>query len=117
MVNTTPKDYQDAIAVLADHEVVEGDGPSGIALERIEEVCCHDWGWWKTVTMVAEPTLEMAHKLHEEGQIGPEAEERLAQIAKRLQTAPKSRKWKLRARVGERVSWYEEPEDLEHSYG
>lgn len=117
VVNTTPKDYQDAIAVLADHEVVERDGPEGIALERIEEVCCNDWGWWKTVTMVAGPTLEMARKLHEEGKIGPEAGERLALIAEQLETAPKSRKWKLRARVGERVSWYEEPEDLEHSYG
>jgi hypothetical protein len=117
VVNTTPKDYQDAIAVLADHEVVEEDGPNGIALERIEEVCCSDWGWWKTVTMVAGPTLEMARKLHEEGKIGPEAGERLTAIAERLETAPKSRKWKLRARVGERVSWYEEPEGLEHTYG
>jgi hypothetical protein len=117
VVNTTPKDYQDAIAVLADHELVEADGPQGIAMERLEEVCCSDWGWWKTVTMVAGPTLEMARRLNAEGKIGPEAGERLAAIAERLDSAPKSRKWKLRARVGERVSWYEEPEDLEHSYG
>jgi hypothetical protein len=117
VVNTTPKDYQDAIAVLADHEVVESDGPAGIALERIEEVCCNDWGWWKTVTMVAEPTREMADRMAADGQIGPEAGERLRQIVERLGSAPKSRKWKLRARVGERVRWHEEPEDLEHSYG
>jgi len=26
---------------------------------------------------------------------------------------PKSRKWKLRARVGDRVRWYEDPEEVE----
>jgi hypothetical protein len=116
VVNTTPKDYQDAIALLSDHEIVEADGPTGIALERIEEVCCNDWGWWRTVTMVAGPTLEMARKLAAEGQIGPEAGDRLEVVIERLESAPKSRKWKLRARVGERVRWHEEPEGLEHSY-
>jgi hypothetical protein len=28
-----------------------------------------------------------------------------------LHAAPKGTKWKLRARVGERVRWYEEPEE------
>jgi hypothetical protein len=116
VVNTTPKDYQDAIALLSDHEIVEADGPTGISLERIEAVCCNDWGWWRTVTMVARPTLEMARKLAAEGQIGPEAGERLEVVIERLDSAPKSRKWKLRARVGERVRWHEEPEGLEHSY-
>ena len=116
VVNTTPKDYHDAIAVLADHELVESDGPSGIAWKRIEDICCNDWGWWKSVMTVAAPTLEMARKLAAEGQIGPEAGKRLAQIIERLDEAPKSRKWKLRARVGERVRWHEEPEELEHAY-
>jgi hypothetical protein len=117
VVKTTPKDYQDAVAVLTDHEVVEADGPTGISLERIEAVCCGDWGWWRTVTMIARPTLEMAKRLAAEGQIGSVAGDRLETILERLESAPKSRKWKLRARVGERVRWHEEPEDLEHSYG
>jgi hypothetical protein len=40
-------------------------------------------------------------------------------LASRLQTvragvdlATKSRKWKLRARLGDRVRWYEEPEEV-----
>ena len=66
--------------------------------------------------MVAAPTAEMADRMAADGQIGPEAGERLRQIVERLESAPKSRKWKLRARVGERVRWHEEPEDLEHSY-
>jgi hypothetical protein len=117
VIETTPKDYTDAIAVLCDHEVVEPDGAEGISLERIEEVCCSDWGWWRTVTMVGARTLEMAEGLSGEGRIPTEAPARLRQVLERLESAPKTRKWKLRARVGDRVRWHEEPEGLEHTYG
>lgn len=117
VVETTPKDYTDAIAVLCDHEVVEEDGARGISLARIEDVCCSDWGWWRTVTMVSASTLEMAEGMAKDGHITAEAPARLARIVERLETAPKSRKWKLRARVGDRVRWHEEPEGLEHTYG
>jgi hypothetical protein len=117
VVETTPKDYTDAIAVLCDHEVVEEDAATGISLSRIEAVCCSDWGWWRTVTMVSASTLEMAEGMVKDGHVTPAAPARLAQIVERLETAPKSRKWKLRARVGDRVRWHEEPEGLEHTYG
>ena len=32
-------------------------------------------------------------------------------LGRRLDDAPKSRRWKVRARVGERVRWYELPEE------
>ncbi|HEY5334291.1 MAG TPA: hypothetical protein VIJ21_12160 [Solirubrobacterales bacterium] len=117
VVETTPKDYTDAIAVLCDHEIVEEDGPVGISLARIEDVCCSDWGWWRTVTMVGASTLEMAEGLAGEGRIPPVAPTRLRRVLERLESAPKTRKWKLRARVGDRVRWHEEPEGLEHTYG
>jgi hypothetical protein len=117
VVETTPKDYTDAIAVLCDHEVVEEDGATGISLTRIEDVCCSDWGWWRTVTMVGASTLEMADRLAGEERIPGAAPSRLRRVLERLDSAPKSRKWKLRARVGDRVRWHEEPEGLEHTYG
>jgi hypothetical protein len=116
VVDTTPKDFTDAIAVLCDHELVEEDGATGISMTRIEEVCCSDWGWWRTVTMVAAATLEMADTLVGEGRITPEAPSRLRKIVERLEGAPKTRRWKLRARVGDRVRWHEEPEGLEHTH-
>jgi hypothetical protein len=44
----------------------------------------------------------------------------LAQIdalAEAIDAAPKSTKWKLRARVGDRVAWYDEPEEVGHGRG
>jgi hypothetical protein len=63
---------------------------------------------------VAQTTLDVTRQLAAEGLIDPVAQQRLAHIAEAIDAAPKSRKWKLRARVGERVRWYEEPEALEH---
>jgi hypothetical protein len=36
---------------------------------------------------------------------------RIEALAEALNGAQKGRKWKMRARVGERVKWYEEPEE------
>lgn len=113
IVNTTQKDQHDMIALLSDHDVVDG-GSEGIALDRITEVCSGDWGWWRTVTTVAATTLDVARRLADEGVIGRLAHQRLSRVAEAIEAAPKSRKWKLRARVGDRVRWYEEPEALEH---
>ena len=39
--------------------------------------------------------------------------QRVDAVLERIEQAPKSRGWKLRARVGERKRWYELPEDVE----
>jgi hypothetical protein len=117
VVETNEKDLRDALALLADHELGEGDGE--ISLERIGELCDNDWGWWRTATLVAGRVLDAAGRLREDAD--PEAAERLERAAGRtarlishLEHSPKSRRWKVRARVGERKRWYETPEDIEH---
>ncbi len=37
--------------------------------------------------------------------------ERVAELRQALDGAPKGAKWKMRARIGERVKWYEESEE------
>jgi hypothetical protein len=117
VVRTNAKDVQDALALLADHDLTDDD--SGVSVERLVEVCANDWGWWRTVTMVAQRTREGGER-----HLGASDEaasaalrraiDRLDELVARLDAAPKSRKWKLRARVGDRVRWHEEPEDIEH---
>jgi hypothetical protein len=38
--------------------------------------------------------------------------ERATALRERVDAAPKSRRWRLRAMVGERKRWYELPEDI-----
>ena len=79
----------------------------------IAELCAKDWGLWRTAT------LTIAQSRERLGEFGLDADQQ-ALIAKRLEAlaaaidaAPKSRAWRLRSRVGERVRWYEEPEEPE----
>ncbi|MEA2245211.1 MAG: hypothetical protein QOD24_4767, partial [Solirubrobacteraceae bacterium] len=34
-------------------------------------------------------------------------------IAEAMERAPKTRAWKLRAKIGERKRWYEDPEEVD----
>lgn len=116
VVETNEKDLQDALALLVDQPVVESDGPDGISLVRIREVCCSDWGWWRTVSLVGARARQWGQHHVAEDRIPEVALVRLQHILDELETAPKSRRWKMRARVGERVRWHEEPEGLEHNH-
>jgi len=109
VVETNEKDYLDLCAIFADHELTADD--SGINSAYIAELTASDWGLWRTLTMVAERTEQFASEL-----TGFEAAgvvvERLGRLRTELEAAPKSRGWKLRARIGDRKRWYELPEEV-----
>jgi hypothetical protein len=114
VVETNDKDYRDAIAVLADHELTADD--AGININRINELCATDWGWWRTVTMVAERTDKVARELSQgpDGATLAHVPERIRHLLLEIDRADKSRRWKMRARVGERMPWHDTPEDIDH---
>jgi hypothetical protein len=114
VVETNEKDYKDAIAVLADHELTADD--TGISVNRVNELCASDWGWWRTVTMVAERTHKFARELIQrpDGAHLEHVPDRIRHLLAEMERASKSRRWKMRARVGDRVRWHDDPEDIEH---
>jgi hypothetical protein len=115
VVETNEKDYKDAVAVLADHELTAGD--EGISINRLNDLCANDWGWWRTVTMVAERTHKYARELCQEpdGSALEHVPDRIRHMLAELERSSKSRRWKMRARVGDRVRWHDDPEDIDHA--
>jgi hypothetical protein len=115
VVETNEKDYKDAVAVLADHELTAGD--DGISVNRLNDLCANDWGWWRTVTMVAERTHKYARELCQQphGTALEHVPDRIRHMLAELERSSKSRRWKMRARVGERVRWHDDPEDIDHA--
>ena len=115
IVELNEKDLQDALYLLAAFPVREGDEPGTIGLARLAQVLGDDWGWWRTVTGNLEliagldrPTRDRL--LPPDPPYDPLAQARaLREAADRF---PKSLRWKLRAAVGERVRWYELPEEV-----
>jgi len=110
------KDARDITHLLAGVPVGDGGPGPVIATRRFGEVLAADWGWWRTTT----GNLEKLPKLLAENpeMVPPRARfDPLAQAARLLEVArsvPKSMKWKLRANVGDRVRWYELPEEVAH---
>jgi len=117
---TNAKDLGDAACLLADHplapvdRLVAADGPDGspgpIDLVRIATVLGSDWGFSHTV----ERNLRAVTELVADRPI-PDAPLDVGEQVTRLLTAihegPKTIGWRARARVGERVRWYETPEE------
>jgi hypothetical protein len=112
IVRFTRKDILDVCSLLLTHELDKHDNEA-INIARISSLCGADWGLYHTV----ERNLEsLRNGLAETGVSEDERQvirERVGEIAEALAAAHKSPKWKLRARVGERVRWYEDPEEVE----
>ncbi|HET9197869.1 MAG TPA: hypothetical protein VFN92_06410 [Solirubrobacterales bacterium] len=109
VVETNQKDYLDICAIFADHEL--GDGKSGIDTVHIAALAGADWGLWRTMGMVADRSARFARELPG-FDAGQRVAERLEALKSNLDSAPKSRGWKLRARLGDRKRWYELPEEV-----
>ncbi|HKI91936.1 MAG TPA: hypothetical protein VJ986_06520 [Gaiellaceae bacterium] len=102
IVEATPTDLQDVALLAGDHEL--GEGADRLDANAVAETLAGDWGFWRTATA----TLEKARAVAEGA-----AADRLAALAERIEQRPKSARWKMRARVGDRVRWYQEVEEAE----
>lgn len=109
IVETNEKDYLDICAIFADHELTDDD--TGINSTHIANLTSSDWGLWRTLGMVSEGSEEFARGLAGFAAADLVAD-RLSRLRSLLAGSPKSRGWKLRARVGERKRWYELPEEV-----
>ncbi|HEX5990404.1 MAG TPA: hypothetical protein VFY75_09345 [Solirubrobacterales bacterium] len=109
VVETDEKDYLDLCALFADYELSEDE--NGVNCKYIAELSASDWGLWRTIGIVSERTESFASHLPNFEAAGLVIA-RLRDLRVKLDTVPKSRRWKLRSRVGERKRWYELPEEV-----
>jgi hypothetical protein len=109
IVETNEKDYLDLCAIFADHDLSDDD--TGINLPYIAGLAASNWGLWRTMGIVAERTEQFARELSGFA-AGDLVAARVGRLREALEAVPKSRGWKLRARVGERKRWYELPEEV-----
>jgi len=109
VVETNEKDYLDICAIFSDHDLTADDG--GVNSTHIAELTVSDWGLWRTLGIVSERSERFALALPGFS-AGEVVAERLRRLRSVIEEVPKSRGWKLRARVGDRKRWYELPEEV-----
>jgi hypothetical protein len=112
IVQINEKDVIDTIMLLLEHPLGSVDKET-INIKRVAMLCANDWGLWRTTTMnldkvrtlaLGYPQLNEEHKAKMENQV--------KEARDWLDKEPKSTGWKLRARVGDRVKWYKEVDEV-----
>lgn len=107
------KDISDTAMLLWDHEPVPGaDGPQRLNLAQLAHVCGADWGLYTTVTDNLAACSSQLGQLVADKSARATIQARIETIRKGLDAAPKSLAWRMRAKVGRRVRWFELPEEV-----
>jgi len=116
VIELNEKDVIDTYALIYDHDIAERDDLETIDPRPIAKLVGDDWGWYKTLSINVDKVLALADQ-YLQGEQREVCVERLTRLRQLLEDAPKSMKWKMRARVGEKKRWYNLPEDVvTHQY-
>lgn len=106
------KDLSDAAMLLIDHDLANADGQGMLNAAHVAAVCAADWGLYTTMVDNLARLRELLPELLPDEGARATVDARAADLEHRLEAEPKSRAWKLRAKVGRRVRWYETPEEV-----
>jgi len=125
IVELNEKDARDIMQLLTGLPVRAAGGESAVTMtsvtvsldiDRFGQLLAADWGWWRTVTRNLDKLPQLAADKPElvppGGAHDPIAQAQ--QLAEHAHSVPKGMKWKLRSNVGDRVRWYELPEEVGH---
>ena len=113
VVEINEKDIRDLIAILKDHDVVDQIAPGDkevIDAGYASHLCEDDWGLYKTISLTLGKVLSFLPKYELEPEAKQMLESRITKLLHAIEKVPKSFKWKLRDKVGEKKRWYDLPE-------
>jgi hypothetical protein len=106
------KDLVDVTALLLDHPIAPGDDEA-IDPVYISKLAADEWGLYRTLEINIEKLRATLVELEVDRDV---AEQRLNELWSAIEARPKPLKWKVRARVGDRLPWYELPEEVRSPY-
>jgi hypothetical protein len=112
IVKINMKDIKDSIIMLREHEVGHTEKEC-INLDYLSKILSDDWGYYYTVT--TNLSKIKYHMSEVEGLTEIDKKDvnaKVDTIIRALKDAPKSMKWKMRERVGTKVKWYNEVEEV-----
>lgn len=112
IIEVNEKDIRDTVLLFHGHPIADNDD-GAVNGARIAALCASDWGLWRTITA----NLERCRVHVGDYELPAEDRARITQrfddLLARIEAEPKSRGWRLRAKVGERKRWYDLPEEVE----
>jgi hypothetical protein len=98
--------------LLLEHPLGETDKET-INIKLAAELCAKEWGLWRTTTMNLDKVKQLAHhypQLDESQKT--HVTQQVDTILARLNGEPKPLAWRIRDRVGDRVKWYKDVDEV-----
>ena len=101
--------------LFADDELVERHVGTGeyrgmeflhVNARRVAELCAGEWGLWRTTSMNLEKVRDYLPHFDLTDEDRSIVAQRVEELLKAMNDRPKGTKWRLRARVGDKVKWY-----------
>ncbi|MDQ3947142.1 MAG: hypothetical protein M3357_18680 [Actinomycetota bacterium] len=111
IVEINEKDVIDTIMLLLEHPLADHDREA-INIGYVAHLCARDWGLWRTLTMNLGKVRQLAEGYELEDGEKATVGARVGEGLQRIEREPKSRKWKLRAVIGDRKKWYRDVGEL-----
>lgn len=100
IVELTLNDLADIAAILTTHDLGrDPDDPEVIDLDYVVGLLSDDWGFWRTATANLESFALGA---------APEAADAARRLREAIEHSPKSLKWRMRSKLGDRVQWWQD---------
>ena len=109
IIAVNEKDLKDAVCLFMDYDVGASDREM-INGAYIANLCASDWGVYKTFTMNLDKLQAKLGDLSLEDDVKDSVSSRVNKLRTMIEDKPKDFRWKMRARIGEKVKWYELPE-------
>ena len=106
------KDLVDLTALLLDHPVA-ANSDEAIDAGYIARLLSEEWGLYRTLQVNIEKLNSTLNELDVDREL---IRSRLAEIWKAVDAQPKPLAWRLRAQLGDRMRWYELPEEARSPY-
>lgn len=112
IVNTNEKDVVDSAILMIEHEVGFSDKQS-INVDYIMSIMSRDWGFYYTFTR---NLMRLSDTVNISPDFSPDQKEtvtrRVNSILRGVEAAPKTLRWKMRAKVGTKQQWYNDVSEI-----
>jgi hypothetical protein len=105
------RDVRDVVTLLKDVPLTDGHVAGAIDLHYAAALCARDWGLWYDVTVNLRRCRDELDGFGLAATDRDRVEEAMTRLEVALEAAPKTLAWRLRARLGTRVSWHAEVEE------
>jgi len=111
------KDLVDVTALILDHPIKSQKSSDSIDevidADYVARLACEDWGLCRTLQLNLAKLRQVVGELEVDRDT---VTSRIDQLWAAVEAGPKPLKWRMRAQVGDRMRWYELPEEVRSPY-